>query len=82
MVLFGVGMMLGSLAFASPSLTQHHHRPEDADLHEKFYRTWRMSNEWSCCDNRDCYPTEVRIVGGDIFAVERTGNSLRFRLRR
>jgi hypothetical protein len=71
-VLFGVGMMLAPLALASPSLAQHHHPPEDADVHEKFYRTWRMpEHDWSCCDNRDCYPTEVRIVGGDIFAKRR-----------
>jgi hypothetical protein len=71
-VLFGVGMILAPLAFASPSLTQHHHPPEDADLHEKFYRTWRMSeHDWSCCDNGDCYPTEARIVGGAILAKRR-----------
>jgi hypothetical protein len=71
-VRFGVGMMLAPLALASPSLVQHHHPPEDAHVHEKFYRTWRMpEHDWSCCDNRDCYPTEVRIVGGDIFAKRR-----------
>jgi hypothetical protein len=71
-VRFGVGMMLAPLALASPSLAQHHHPPEDAHVHEKFYRTWRMpEHDWSCCDNRDCYPTEVRIVGGDIFAKRR-----------
>ena len=71
-VLLGVGMMLSPLALASPSLTQHHHPPEDADIHEKFYKTWRMpDHDWSCCNNRDCYPTEVRIVGGDIFAKRR-----------
>jgi hypothetical protein len=71
-VLFGVAITLAPLALPSPSLTQHRYPPEDADIHEKFYRTWRMSeHDWSCCDNRDCYPTEVRIVGGEIFAKRR-----------
>ncbi len=34
--LIRIGMMLVPLAFASPSLAQHHHPPQDADIHEKF----------------------------------------------
>jgi len=35
-VLLGAGMMPAPLALASPSLTPHHHPPEEADIHEKF----------------------------------------------
>ena len=71
-VLFRVGIILAPLAIASQCLAQHHHPPQDADIHEKFYRTWRISaHDWSCCNNQDCYPTEVRIVGGEIFAKRR-----------
>ena len=71
-MLFGIGAVLAALIFASPSLAQHQHPPADVDIHEKFYRMWRMpDHDWSCCNNKDCYPTEVRIVGGDIFAKRR-----------
>jgi hypothetical protein len=44
----------------------HHHPPADIPIHEKFYSTWRMPDRptSSCCNNRDCYPTEVRFRGG------------------
>ena len=72
-VLIAAGMTLAALAFASPSLAEHYHPPQDEDIHEKFYSTWRVPDRpWaSCCNNGDCYPTEVRIVGGDIFAKRR-----------
>jgi hypothetical protein len=44
----------------------HHHPPEDVPIHEKFYSTWMMPDRptASCCNNRDCYPTEVRFRDG------------------
>jgi hypothetical protein len=71
--LFAVGMTLAALAFASPSLAEHYHPLQDEDIHEKFYSTWRRpdNSDASCCSNRDCYPTEVRTVGGEIFAKRR-----------
>lgn len=43
----------------------HDHPPQDAEIHQKFYRTWMMPDapQSSCCDDRDCYPTEARKVG-------------------
>jgi hypothetical protein len=50
----------------NPAHANHHHPPQDALLHEKFYSTWMMPDRpsASCCNNRDCYPTEVRFRGG------------------
>jgi hypothetical protein len=84
-VLIVVGMTFAALAFASPSLAEHYHPLPDEDIHEKVYSTWRMPDRpWSsCCNNRDCYPTEVRIVGGDIFTKRREdGKFIAVRLRR
>jgi len=50
-----------------PSSAQaHHHPPEDVPIHERFYSTWMMPDKptASCCNNRDCYPTEVRYRNG------------------
>jgi hypothetical protein len=51
----------------------HHHPPQDQQLHEKFYSTWRMPDHpWiGCCNNADCYPTEIKYVDGSIYARRR-----------
>jgi hypothetical protein len=43
-----------------------HHPPEDIPIHEKFYSNWMMPDRptASCCNNQDCYPTEVRFRDG------------------
>jgi len=71
--LFAVGMTLAALVFASPSLAEHSHPLQDEDIHVQFYSTWRRPDDpqMSCCNNSDCYPTEARIVGGNIFAKRR-----------
>lgn len=53
--------------------TTHHHPPQDQELHEKFYSTWHMPDHpWiGCCNNADCYPTEIRYVDGTIYARRR-----------
>ena len=50
-----------------------HHPPQDQPLHEKFYSTWHMPDQpgVSCCNNADCYPTEIQYVNGNIFAKRR-----------
>jgi hypothetical protein len=50
-----------------------HHPPEDQLLHDKFYSTWRMPDNpsASCCNDADCYPTEIRYVDGQIYAKRR-----------
>jgi hypothetical protein len=53
---------------------QHHgHPPRDLAVHEKFYSTWYMPDnpKKSCCNKADCYPTEIRMQDGKIFAKRR-----------
>ena len=51
----------------------HRHPPHDQFLHEKFYSTWHMPDNpaASCCNNADCYPTEIKYVDGTIYAKRR-----------
>ena len=48
----------------------HHHPPQDRLLHDRFYSTTRMPDHppVSCCNDVDCYPTEMRYVDGNIHA--------------
>ena len=50
-----------------------HHPPQDQLLHEKFYSTWHMPDRpsVSCCNDADCYPTEIKYVDGNIYAKRR-----------
>jgi hypothetical protein len=50
-----------------------HHPPQDQPLHEKFYSTWHMPDHptVSCCNDADCYPTEIKYIDGNIFAKRR-----------
>jgi hypothetical protein len=63
----------GFILAASTATAQHRHPPQDQALHEKFYSTWYMPDNpaRSCCNNADCYPTEVKYVGGNIYARRR-----------
>ena len=51
----------------------HQHPPQDRLLHEKFYSTWHMPDNpsASCCNDADCYPTEIKYVDGNIYARRR-----------
>jgi hypothetical protein len=51
----------------------HRHPPQDLQLHEKFYSTWRMPDNpsASCCNDADCYPAEIRYADGNIYAKRR-----------
>src|SRR5882757_1452949 len=50
-----------------------HHPPQDQFLHEQFYSTWRMPDHpsVSCCNDADCYPTEIKYIDGNIYAKRR-----------
>jgi len=50
-----------------------HHPPQDMPMHEKFYSTWHMPDRpyVSCCNDADCYPTEIKYVDGTIYAKRR-----------
>src|SRR3954454_16303366 len=60
-------------ALMRSAVAQHNHPPQDVQLHEKFYSTWFMPDEptKSCCNKADCYPTEIKYVGGNIYAQRR-----------
>jgi hypothetical protein len=47
--------------------------PQDQPLHEKFYSTGHMTDHpyVSCCNDADCYPTEIKYVDGNIYAKRR-----------
>jgi len=55
-------------ALASPTAP-----PQDQPLHEKFYSAWHMPDNpsVSCCNQADCYPTEIKYVDGEIYAKRR-----------
>lgn len=55
-----VCIALGVLIY--PAASQHQHPPQDRAIHEKFYSTWMRPDNpnISCCNEKDCYPTEAR----------------------
>jgi hypothetical protein len=63
----------GLVFVVSTAAAQHHHPSQDEALHEKFYSTWYMPDDpvKSCCNKADCYPTEIKYVGGSIYARRR-----------
>jgi hypothetical protein len=60
------------LTFAAEA-QEHHHPPQDVQIHEKFYSTWYMPDNpnKSCCNMQDCYPTEIKYVDTTLFARRR-----------
>ena len=67
------GLVMSVLAQDGQDHTARHHPPQDQLLHEKFYATWHMPDHpyASCCDDADCYPTEIKYVDGNIYAKRR-----------
>jgi len=53
--------------------SQRHHPSQDQPLHETFYSKWHMPDNpsASCCNEADCYPTEIKFVDGKIYAKRR-----------
>lgn len=58
---------------ADPGVRHRHHPAQDQALHEKFYSTWHMPDNptLSCCNNADCYPTEIQYSDGRLYARRR-----------
>lgn len=56
------------LGWVKPALAQH--RPQDMDLHHKFYSTWMMPDNRavSCCHDEDCKPAEAYMKNGQWYA--------------
>jgi hypothetical protein len=66
-------LAVGLVFVVSTAAAQHRHPPQDEALHEKFYSTWYMPDNpaRSCCNKADCYPTEIKYVGGNVYALRR-----------
>jgi hypothetical protein len=64
---------VSTMFLVSTAAAQHQHPPQDEALHEKFYSSWYMPDNpaKSCCNKADCYPTEVKFVGGNVYARRR-----------
>src|SRR5690348_11003031 len=68
--------LAASLLLWPAQAQERHHPPQDMELHNTFYSTWMIPNNGavrskSCCNNIDCYPTEVHRVGDHWFAKRR-----------
>jgi hypothetical protein len=63
---------VGVVFVVSTAAAQDRHPPQDEALHEKFYSTWYMPDNpaRSCCNKADCYPTEIKYVGGNAYLRE------------
>lgn len=68
-------LILGLILFCAPFAAfaeEHHHPPQDVEIHEKFYSTWNRpdyrtdSGErfTSCCNKHDCFPAEIKVSKG------------------
>jgi hypothetical protein len=69
---FWVVMLIITFAYAQT----HQHPAKDAALHEQFYSKWNMPNNGhertsSCCNKHDCYPTPIKQVDGQYYALRR-----------
>jgi hypothetical protein len=58
---------------SEPGQTERHHPPQDQALHENFYSNWHMPDNpaVSCCNNADCYPTDIKYIDGKLYARRR-----------
>jgi hypothetical protein len=66
MVAFAVLVFALSFQLSPAQAEDHHHPAADVPIHEQFYSSWMMPDkpERSCCNQRDCYPTEARYRDG------------------
>ncbi len=58
------------------------HPPEHQSLHDKFYATWMIPSpgaadhrKHSCCNKKDCYPTQTKFENGQWFFLHRETNN-------
>ena len=70
----GLCFLLLTLSLLGEAKAQEHFHPvEDAPIHEKFYKNWMKPDkpDQSCCNLSDCYPTEIKISHGSLYARRR-----------
>jgi hypothetical protein len=70
---FVIGILLGLLFYPLHSRGQVHEHLGSTPEADQFYSTWMRPDQpgSSCCNKIDCYATEVRFVGGNIYAKRR-----------
>ena len=58
----------------------HKHRPQDLDLHHKFYNTWKMPDNRaiSCCHDQDCQPAEAHQLPNGQWEARQEGDTGNF----
>ena len=76
-VLFVAAMFIVVAAFADEP---HKHRPQDLELHHKFYKTWMMpsNRSVSCCHDQDCQPAEARKLSNGQWEARQEGDTGEF----
>ena len=80
-IIWVLGIILG-LSFAlTVGMAQHVHPTETiTGATGRFYETWLMPDNRaaSCCSRKDCYSTQIRMVGGQVEArIRETGKWVR-----
>lgn len=67
------GCVLSMFAAGAVAMESHRHPVQDIPAHEKFYSNWYKPDEptVSCCGGSDCYPTEIQLLNGRIYARRR-----------
>jgi len=65
--------LLWATAISAQDAEHRHHPPQDVAVHQNFYSTWHMPDNptRSCCNDADCYPTEIQYIDGKLYARRR-----------
>jgi len=76
-VLFVIGIIGIVVALADEP---HKHRPQDLEIHHKFYNTWMMPSNRavSCCHEQDCAPAEARQLSNGQWEARQLGDTGNF----
>jgi hypothetical protein len=55
----------------------HKHRPQDLEIHHKFYNSWMMpsNRKVSCCHDQDCQPAEARQLPNGQWEARQEGDT-------
>lgn len=84
-----VRIMIGAVVFVAAMFLvvafawgqePHQHRPQDLEIHHKFYKTWMMPDNRaiSCCHDDDCQPAEARQLSNGEWEARQEGDTGNF----
>lgn len=78
-IIFGVVLLVVGLIGIVAALADepHQHRPQDLEIHHKFYKTWMMPSNRavSCCHDQDCQPAEARRLSNGQWEARQEGDT-------